>query len=80
MSTITHRRSPHDSPDDRGPGWVERLLLSVMGPAQVGEDRAPEGYTPDPAVFLCPKCGRSWDDHERVHGSNVTYTVCPVQP
>lgn len=64
--------------DGNGRGRLERFLLSVMGPASIGEDRAPEGYVPDAAAELCPKCGRPWDEHERVHTGTVTYRRCPA--
>ena len=55
----------------------ERALLSVMGPAQIGENRPRDGYVADESANFCDRCGRLWDDHERVHSSNMTYTVCP---
>jgi hypothetical protein len=58
-------------------GRFERFLMSIMGPPQVGENRAPEGYEPDAAAQLCDKCGASWDDHRRRHKDNITYLECP---
>ena len=58
-------------------GIFERFLFSFMGPPQLGEDRAPAGYVPDPAADLCHKCGQPWDRHERVHTGTMTYRVCP---
>ena len=55
----------------------ERALLSIMGPAQIGENKPPEGYEPDESANFCDRCGQLWDAHERVHSSNMTYTVCP---
>jgi len=57
--------------------WFERLMFSFMGPPQLGEDRAPEGYSPDPRALLCTKCGQPWDAHERVRTSSMTYMACP---
>lgn len=55
----------------------ERFLFSFMGPPQLGDHKAPDGYTPDPRANLCTKCDQPWDDHERVRASNMTYTKCP---
>lgn len=33
-------------------GFLERLMFHFMGPPQVGENKAPEGYVPD-------KCARN---------------------
>ncbi len=60
-----------------GRGLFERILFSVMGPPQLGEHKAPEGYVPDPAASLCHRCGQPWDAHERVHTGSVTYRRCP---
>jgi hypothetical protein len=59
------------------PSWWDRLLLSVMGPPQIGENKPPEGYVPDPAAELCHKCGQPWTQHERVHTGTMTYRRCP---
>ncbi len=56
---------------------LERFMFSFMGPPQLGEDKPPEGYTPDPRAALCHRCGQPWDSHERVNASNMTYTRCP---
>jgi hypothetical protein len=56
---------------------VERFLLSIMGPAQIGEDKAPAGYVPDEAANFCPRCDRRWEEHERVHTGAITYRRCP---
>ena len=58
-------------------GLVERLLFSVMGPPQVGDAHAPSGYEPAPEANLCARCGRSYDEHERVHTGTMTYMRCP---
>lgn len=58
----------------------ERFLLSIMGPPQIGEDRAPEGYVPNSAAALCDKCGEPWAAHRRRHKDNITYLECPGQP
>lgn len=66
--------------DEGGAGaqrrW-EKAIFSVMGPAQIGENRAPEGYVPDESANLCHKCGQRWDAHERVHTGTMTYRRCP---
>ena len=56
--------------------WFERFLMSVMGPPSVGDVHAPSTYEVDPADELCPKCGKPFALHERVHG-RITYLVCP---
>lgn len=61
-----------------GLGALERSMFSVMGPPQLGENKAREGYVPDPADELCRKCGQSWDAHERVHTGSMTYRRCPT--
>lgn len=62
-----------------GPGLFERIVFSFMGPPQLGEHKAPEGYVPDPAASLCHKCSEPWDAHERVHTGSMTYRRCPAQ-
>ncbi|MCW2542862.1 MAG: hypothetical protein JWM40_414 [Frankiales bacterium] len=57
--------------------WVERFLFSIMGPAQIGEDRAPVGYVPDESAHFCPRCDQRWTAHERVHTGAITYRRCP---
>ena len=52
-------------------------MFSFMGPPQLGEDKAPEGYSADPRALLCTKCGQPWDAHERVRTSSMTYMACP---
>lgn len=68
-------RRERAAPDRR---WFEKLMFSFMGPPQLGENRAPEGYAPDLRANSCSKCGQLWDEHERVRASNMTYTVCPA--
>jgi hypothetical protein len=50
----------------------------MMGPPQLGEDRAPDGYVADPVAALCPKCGAAWDEHDRVYSGTFTYPRCPT--
>ena len=71
-------KRPKRSGSKGGLGLFERVLFSVMGPPQLGEDKAPEGYVPDAAADLCRKCGRPWDAHERVHTGTMTYRRCPA--
>ena len=75
---MTDRRNRRERAATGDLSWWERLMFSFMGPPQLGENRAPEGYEPDPRADLCTRCGRPWDEHRRVHASNMTYTVCPV--
>jgi hypothetical protein len=63
---------------EHGRSRFERGLLAVMGPAQVGENKPREGYVPDEAANLCPKCGQPWDVHGRVHTGKMTYRPCPA--
>jgi hypothetical protein len=62
----------------RGRPGFERALFSFMGPPQIGEDRAPEGYVQDEAANRCPKCHQPWDEHESVHTGSMTYVRCPA--
>jgi hypothetical protein len=66
------------TPTDRGRSRLERGLLAIMGPPQLGEDKPREGYVPDEAANLCHKCGQPWDAHGRVHTANLTYRPCPA--
>ncbi|MCU1599738.1 MAG: hypothetical protein JWO22_447, partial [Frankiales bacterium] len=45
--------------------------------AQIGEDRAPDGYVPDAAAESCRKCSRPWALHERHRKDSVVYLLCP---
>lgn len=73
MARTTHRTG--DDPRPRK-GRIERFLLSVMGPADVGDPNAPVTFRPDDSTALCDRCGQPWDRHERVQ-SSVTYLTCP---
>ena len=55
----------------------EAGLLSVMGPAQVGDVNAPVTYEPPAADLLCPRCAQPWDDHEVVRTPSTTIAHCP---
>lgn len=57
---------------------LERGLLAIMGPAQIGENTPRPGYVPDEAANRCGRCGQSWDAHARVHTTNMTYRRCPA--
>ena len=72
MRRIFKRRNKEDL------GVLERSMFSVMGPPQLGENRAPDGFVPDAAAELCGKCGQPWDAHERVHTGSMTYRRCPA--
>jgi hypothetical protein len=65
------------TPRRTDPSWWDRFLLSLMGPPQLGENRAPEGYRPDPAAELCGKCSARWDRHDRVYSGTFSYLRCP---
>ncbi len=60
-------------------GLVERLLLSFMGPPQLGDLNAPPSVADDPQADLCTRCGRSWAAHERVRTDSRSYLRCPEQ-
>jgi hypothetical protein len=77
MSTHTGKRSRRERAATGDLAWWERIMLSFMGPAQIGDYRAPEGYVADEAALLCHRCGRPWDQHERVHTGTMTYRRCP---
>ena len=64
----------------RGRGLFERSLFSVMGPPELGDHAAPEGFVADPAADACHRCGRPWQDHGRVHTGSMTYRPCPPAP
>lgn len=59
-------------------GDFERTVLRFMGPPEIGDYAEREGYVADEAALLCPRCGRAWDEHERVHTGTMTYRRCPV--
>ena len=74
MKITSGRRSGKNE----GRGLLERLLFSFMGPPQLGEHRAPDGFEVEAARSRCQKCGLSWDDHERIHTDSMTYIRCPT--
>jgi hypothetical protein len=53
----------------------ERLLLTVMGPPQLGDvnEPPPSGPPPDP---VCSRCGKPRSAHEVVREPGLTYTHC----
>jgi hypothetical protein len=53
------------------------MLLSVMGPPQLGDVSAPPTHAIDPRVDLCTRCGRPWDDHAHVRSGSYSYLTCP---
>ena len=57
-------------------GIFERAMFSFMGPPQLGENRAREGYVPDTGATLCHRCGQPWTDHERVNTGTFAYRRC----
>lgn len=81
MITLSKRRKdrPTEAPAKAGSrSRFEVFLMSIMGPASIGENKAPEGYVPDKAANLCTTCGQPWDAHGRVHTDNMTYRPCPT--
>lgn len=66
---------PHRKRDVRG--WVDRVLLSVMGPPQLGDVNAPPRELPPGPVELCPQCHQPWDEHDVVRTPTLTYMRCP---
>jgi hypothetical protein len=82
MTKPRRRRRPTENGREgtstgQGRSKFEQRLLAIMGPAQIGENKPPEGYVPDEAANLCHKCRRPWDVHGRVHARNMTYRPCP---
>ena len=71
-------RNPFKRRNKSGLGILERSMFSVMGPPQLGENKARDGYVPDPAAELCGKCGHPWEVHERIHTGSMTYRRCPT--
>jgi hypothetical protein len=57
----------------------EHFLLSIMGPAAVGDPSAPARDLPPRPVDVCPGCGQDRDLHEVVREPGLTYTRCPGQ-
>jgi hypothetical protein len=57
----------------------ERFLLSVFGPASIGDPNAPYVLPPDPARDLCPRCTQPWDDHTVERPDGRTLARCPQQ-
>jgi hypothetical protein len=80
MSTVTDNRSRRDRAATGDLAWWERIMFGFMGPAQIGDYKAPDGYVPDAAATLCHKCGQPWEAHERVHTGTMTYRKCPAAP
>jgi len=74
---VAHKPSRHERAVTGRLAWWEKLMFSFMGPPQLGENKAPQGYTPDPRAAHCDTCGQPWDSHERVRARNMTYTKCP---
>ncbi len=73
---IQSRKRP--SGNGSGRGIFERFMFRFMGPPQLGQNKAREGYVADDAANLCHKCSQPWDAHKRVHTGNMTYRRCPL--
>jgi hypothetical protein len=55
----------------------EKLLLTFMGPPQLGDVNAPLPDTPLPDP-VCPRCGWRRSEHEVVRDPGLTHTRCPA--
>jgi hypothetical protein len=75
----SRRRTRREDAGETGPGRFERIMLSFMGPPQLGDVHAESTVVPDPAQALCHKCRRPWDEHEIVRTGSMTYARCPHQ-
>lgn len=71
-----HHQGSGAGTEDRQ-GRFERMLLSVMGPPQLGDVNAPAARRLDPQVDLCTRCGKPWDDHTHVRSGSYSYLTCP---
>ena len=58
-------------------GWLESGLFKIMGPAQIGDLRAPVTYIPPLAALRCHKCAALWEDHKVVRTAHTTIAHCP---
>jgi hypothetical protein len=61
-------------------GGLERFLLAIMGPPQVGDLDAPVREVPAGPVDICPRCGQPQDEHEVIRSPELTYMQCPKEP
>jgi len=77
LTMLKRRKRGSDGAGEGGQEKFEKLMFSFMGPPQIGDYKAPEGYVPDEAATLCHKCGQPWDAHERVHTGTFAYRRCP---
>jgi hypothetical protein len=57
-----------------GDRW-HRMMLSVMGPPQLGPFGDEVAVPPD--VSVCTRCGQPRAQHEIVRSPKLTYTQCP---
>lgn len=69
------QNKPRRSHDLRG--WVDRVLLSVMGPPQIGDPNAPAKQVAAPPIEICPRCHQPKADHEVVREASLTFSRCP---
>lgn len=58
-------------------GLLERILLTFMGPPQVGDANAPVALPARPAR-RCPRCGQPYEQHEVVRDARLTWSRCPT--
>lgn len=64
--------------DSAGRGRFERMMLSFMGPPELGDLNAPIADLPPRPVELCGRCRLPYDEHEIVRDPRLTYTRCPT--
>lgn len=62
----------------KAPGRFEKFLLSIMGPAQIGDLNAPSTLVPSAERDLCRKCGQPWSLHQVIRPSTLTLAICPA--
>jgi hypothetical protein len=67
-------------PGSRVSGFVDglnRSLLPIMGPAQLGDPNEPI-VVPPPHGGVCPLCGLHMDEHIVDRSRRDTYLICPT--
>jgi hypothetical protein len=57
-------------------GGLNRSLLPIMGPAQLGDPNEPL-VVPPPHGGSCPLCGLPMDEHILERSQRDTYLICP---
>lgn len=64
--------------EEREGGRWHRMMMSIMGPAQIGPFDEVVARAPDDRT--CGRCGRLQSEHEVVRDPGLTWTRCPVDP